>query len=153
MRLSKMKVLALPAALAASLVPVVAFAQSDAELNAALDELSANVSSADVAGLGLATGGLFGGLFAGLLVVVIFAVIIEIIIFSLWLWALIDVLKRNFKNKSTKSTWSWLVGLSWPLPIIFAWIPMLQWLAGLLGLAGLVIIIIYLASIRKQGTR
>lgn len=134
--------------LAIMAVPYIALAQTDYDYETTLDSFD-TVTSTDLAGAGL----LSGGLFAGMIGLVAVVAILALVLFVLWLWALIDVLKRNFKNASTKKTWSWLVGLSWPLPIVLGWIPFLQWLSGLLGLAGLVVIIVYLASIRKQGTK
>lgn len=105
-------------------------------------------SSADAVAV---SGGLMG-LFAAGIALLAVASIVGIVFFILWLWALIDVLRRNFKNKKTKSTWTWLVALAWPLPVVLHALSFLAGFSFVIDLAGVVIVIVYLVSIRKQGT-
>ncbi len=85
--------------------------------------------------------------------VVIILSLLGLIFLGLWIWALVDVLKRDFADENKKKTWMWLVILSWPVPVVISFIPGIGFLSSLFGLAGIVIIIVYLASIRKQGTK
>ena len=103
-----------------------------------------------------ATGVLAGG-FAGLIAafagVAIILGIVGVLYLIIWIWALVDVLGRQFPDPKTKTTWVWLVGLSWPLPLILAFIPVINFIAPIISIVGLIIVIVYLASIRKQGTK
>jgi len=99
-----------------------------------------------------AAGGLMG-LFAAGIAIAAIAGIIGLIFLILWIWALVDVLGRKFPNEGTKKTWMWLVILSWPLPIVMGFIPAINVLSPVVGIAGAIIVIVYLVSIRKQGTK
>lgn len=101
---------------------------------------------------GAAAGGLMG-LLAASLVLIVIAGIVGLIFLILWIWALVDVIGRKFPDEGTKKLWLWLVILSWPLPVIVGFIPGLNYISPVLGLAGAIIVIVYLASIRKRGTK
>ena len=118
----------------------------------AQDDLSTALSTEEAAEVtGAAAGGL-AGLFAAGIVLAAIVGIIGLVFLGLWIWAMVDVIRRNFSDEKTKKTWMWLVILSYPAPVVISMIPGIGFLGSVLGLAGAVIVIVYLASIRKQGT-
>lgn len=93
-----------------------------------------DTSAADAAATAAATdSAAAGGLLAFILVYMAWIVVIAIASFAFWLWALIDIIRRQFSNPSDKNLWLILV-------IVGAFI------------GGPIIPIIYLIVGRKKGT-
>jgi hypothetical protein len=117
----------------------------------AADDLTTDPESAAAASAVMA-GGLTGlvAAFAGVAVIL---GIIGLLFLILWIWALVDVLGRKFSDAKVKSTWTWLVILSWPLPVVVGFIPGVNIVSPVLGIAGVIIVLVYLFSIRKRGTK
>jgi len=93
-----------------------------------VDDLGNMPDASDAIGtaMGTAAFGAFAGFF-------VFLWVVGLISFGIWLWALIDVIRRNFTNPSDKNLWMILV-------IVGAFV------------GGPIIPIIYLIVGRKKGT-
>jgi hypothetical protein len=87
----------------------------------ATDEAQVSADAAAAAAVGTA-----GAAVAGVMLVVwIVVILLSVVGLILWIWAIIDVSKRQFANPSDKTTWlivlivGFVIGLSWLAAIIY----------------------------------